>query len=129
MAKTIKFNLICDDEPIRNIEKLQEHFSIEDLLKYHKEGLLARWLDVRGYKDKQEQVAGLDKELDEFSKAAELVKIFGMESDESKIKEAVYNLSYEKHKKNELKQYETLNFQKSFHKTYMTYLWLDWCPI
>ena len=31
--KTIKFNLILDDKPIRNIEQLQENFSVEDILK------------------------------------------------------------------------------------------------
>lgn len=35
MAKTIKFNLICDDKPVRTIEDLQENFSIEDVLKYY----------------------------------------------------------------------------------------------
>ena len=32
MAKTIKFNLICDGKPVRTIEDLQENFSIEDVL-------------------------------------------------------------------------------------------------
>ena len=49
MAKTIKFNLILDDYPVRNLEGLQEHFSIEDMLKYYDNGLLLRWLKVRGY--------------------------------------------------------------------------------
>lgn len=30
MAKTIKFNLICDNTPVRTIEDLQNNFSIED---------------------------------------------------------------------------------------------------
>ncbi len=42
MAKVIKFNLICDDKPIRNIEDLQENFCIEDVLKYYQNGLLLR---------------------------------------------------------------------------------------
>lgn len=48
MAKTIKFNLILDGYPVRNLEGLQEHFSIEDILKYFRNGLLLRWLKVRG---------------------------------------------------------------------------------
>lgn len=32
MAKTIKFNLICDGYPARTIEDLQNHFSVEDML-------------------------------------------------------------------------------------------------
>lgn len=35
MAKTIKFNLICDGKSIRTIEDLQENFSVEDILKYY----------------------------------------------------------------------------------------------
>ncbi len=44
MAKTIKFNLICDDTPVRTIEDLRENFSIEDVLMYYRNGLLERWL-------------------------------------------------------------------------------------
>ena len=49
MAKTIKFNLILDKQPVRTIDELRENFSIEDMLKYFKNGLLLRWLKVRGY--------------------------------------------------------------------------------
>ena len=51
MAKTIKFNLICDNQPIRTIEDLQNNFSIEDVLTYYNNRLLHRWLEVRVYKD------------------------------------------------------------------------------
>ena len=44
MAKKIKFNLICDGYSTRTIEDLQNHFSVEDMLKYYKNGLLAKWL-------------------------------------------------------------------------------------
>lgn len=49
MAKTIKFNLICDEKPVRTVEDLQNNFSIEDVLDYYRNGLLTRWLKVRGY--------------------------------------------------------------------------------
>ena len=49
MAKTVKFNLILDGFPVRNLEGLREHFSIEDMLEYYNNGLLVKWLDVRGY--------------------------------------------------------------------------------
>lgn len=38
MAKTIKFNLICDEYPALTIEDLQNHFSVEDLLDYYEKG-------------------------------------------------------------------------------------------
>lgn len=44
MAKTIKFNLICDGYLARTIEDLQDHFSVEDLLDYYEKGLLAKRL-------------------------------------------------------------------------------------
>lgn len=46
MAKTIKFNLICDGHPIRTLEDLRENFSIEDVLEYYGNGLLEKWLRV-----------------------------------------------------------------------------------
>lgn len=64
MAKTIKFNLILDNYPVRNIEGLQEHFSIEDMLKYFENGLLLRWLNVRGYDEQYTLVKNIDKSLE-----------------------------------------------------------------
>ena len=61
MAKTIKFNLICDNKPVRTIEDLQENFSIEDVLKYYNNGLLKRWLAVRGYKAELEKVEAMEE--------------------------------------------------------------------
>ena len=49
MAKTIKFNLICDGHPVRTLDDLREHFSIEDVLAHYKSGMLERWLEVRGF--------------------------------------------------------------------------------
>ena len=46
MAKTIKFNLICDNTPVRTIEDLQNNFSIEDVLNYyrkHPDTRLGHW--------------------------------------------------------------------------------------
>ena len=56
MAKTIKFNLICDGNPIRRIEDLTDNFSIEDVLAYYENGLLKKWLKVRGYTEHLEKV-------------------------------------------------------------------------
>ena len=56
MAKTIKFNLVCDQKPVRTIEDLQNNFSIEDVLSYYHNGLLTRWLEVRGYEEELEKV-------------------------------------------------------------------------
>ena len=59
MAKTIKFNLICDNNPIRTIDDLQNNFSIEDVLAYYNNQLLHRWLEVRDYKEELEKVRAI----------------------------------------------------------------------
>ena len=62
MAKTIKFNLICDEKPVRTVEDLQNNFSIEDVLAYYRNGLLTRWLKVRGYTEELEKVNAIPDE-------------------------------------------------------------------
>lgn len=93
MAKTIKFNLICDGKPIRTIEDLQENFCIEDVLKYYHNGLLQRWLDVRSYKDEHAKVAAIasNKDMDVIK---ELIQIFAVEMDAKKIEEGIYMLEF-----------------------------------
>ena len=80
MAKTIKFNLICDNKPIRKIEDLQNNFSIEDVLAYYNNKLLHRWLEVRDYKEELDKVRAItvDKPIEIIK---ELIKIFRVTSD------------------------------------------------
>lgn len=95
MAKTIKFNLILDNYPVRNIEGMQEHFSIEDMLKYFDNGLLLRWLNVRGYEKEYEKVSAIDKNADKKTIITELVKIFEVvDLDDSEIEKAIGILYY-----------------------------------
>lgn len=95
MAKTIKFNLILDNYPVRNVEGMQEHFSMEDMLKYFDNGLLLRWLDVRGYEKEYEKVSAIDKNADRKAIITELVKIFEVvDLDDSEIEKAIGILSY-----------------------------------
>ena len=124
MAKTIKFNLICDNNPIRTIEDLRNHFSIEDVLKYYKNGLLLRWLQVRGYAEEVEQVKNIvkvsnnakretdDDELgDDILKIEDLIKIFKIPFEPSEVEDATYNFVYENNKKKDLKKFEENNFR------------------
>lgn len=95
MAKTIKFNLVLDNYPIRNIEGLQEHFSIEDMLKYFENGLLLRWLNVRGYEKQYAAVESIDKSLDRKEIVLALVKIFDVvEMDDTDVEKAIGILTY-----------------------------------
>ena len=95
MAKTIKFNLILDNYPVRNIEGLQEHFSIEDMLKYFENGLLLRWLNVRGYEKQYAAVEAIDKSLNKKEIVMALVKIFEVvEMEAADIEKAIGILTY-----------------------------------
>ena len=93
MAKAIKFNLICDDKPIRTIEDLRNNFSIEDVLEYYNNNLLHRWLEVRGYSDSLKKISTITSEKP-LEIIKELIVIFNVASDEKKIEEAVYILEY-----------------------------------
>ena len=110
MAKTIKFNLICDNKPIRTIEDLQSNFSVEDILAYYNNGLLLRWLDVRGYKEEYEQVSKITN-TEPVEVVKNLITIFNMESDEQRIEESIYMLEYLNERKELSMLYEKQNYQ------------------
>lgn len=110
MAKTIKFNLICDEKPIRTIDDLQNNFSIEDILSYYNNNLLHRWLKVRGY----------EKELDAVSKITskepmdivkQLISIFNVVLDEKEVEESIYVLEYLNEKKEMSTTYDAENYK------------------
>ena len=93
MAKTIKFNLVCDEKPVRTIEDLQNNFSIEDVLAYYDNKLLHRWLGVRGYNTELEAVSAITSS-DPMEIIKELIRIFDVVTDEEKVEESIYMLKY-----------------------------------
>ena len=93
MAKTIKFNLICDGTPIRTIEDLQNNFSIEDVLAYFNNQLLHRWLCVRGYEQELEAVSAITN-AEPMTVIKKLIRIFNVSTDKEKVEESVYILRY-----------------------------------
>jgi len=103
MAKTIKFNLKLDNNSVRDIKGLQENFCIDDILEVYENGLLQKWLKVRGYENYLEKVNSIDKNK---SIIIQLIKIFDIKEDENKIKEAIYSLEFEESRKKELKEFE-----------------------
>lgn len=111
MAKTIKFNLICDEKPIRTIEDLQNNFSIEDVLEYYNNGLLQRWLEVRGYNEYLEKVNAIESKgmLDIIKK---MIEIFEIESDKNEVEEKIYILQFLEDRKSNLKKYEDQNCKR-----------------
>ena len=78
MAKTIKFNLICDNKKIRTMDDLQDNFCIEDIFDYYENGLLLKWLQVREYNKQAEEVSKIgEKEPEKIIK--KLIEIFEIE--------------------------------------------------
>lgn len=125
MAKTIKFNLILDGYPVRNLEGLQEHFSIEDILKYFRNGLLLRWLKVRGYIKQYDAVSKIDSKKSQREIISDLIKIFELGLDDTLIEEEIAILSYleEEDRVNEI--YKENGFEKKriiedYHRGYDT---------
>lgn len=110
MAKTIKFNLVCDDRPIRTIEDLQNNFSIEDVLAYYKNRLLHRWLEVRGYSDELEKVSAISGEKP-LEIIKELIRIFDVIAEDKKIEESVYILEYLEERKALYQRYDEENYK------------------
>jgi len=105
MAKTIKFNLICDNKPIRTIEDLQNNFSIEDVLSYYDNKLLHRWLAVRGYEEHLSRVNAIES-TEQIEIAKLLIEIFEVDTDIQKIEEDVIMLQYLKDKQTYCERYD-----------------------
>lgn len=118
MAKTIKFNLICDEHSVRTLDDLREHFSIEDVLNYYENGVLQRWLQIRGYTEELEAVNGIQAQ-DDMSAAKEMIKIFGLEESADDIEKALYVLKYREEKSASvleyIKQSESIEFAVNSH--------------
>lgn len=91
MAKAIKFNLIVDNMPIRNLDDLYENFNIDDILEHFQSGILERWLNVRNYKEKSAEISKLSTE-NNIETARSLCEIFHQNITESDISLAVYHL-------------------------------------
>ena len=110
MAKTIKFNLICDGSPVRTIEDLREHFSVDDVLSYYESELLDRWLNVRGYHDELEKVRAINcNNPAEIIK--ELIKIFDITDRTDKLEEAAYIFEYHEERKELYSIYQEQSFK------------------
>ncbi len=110
MAKTIKFNLILDGNPVRDIDDLRDNFSIEDILEVYRNGLLQRWLNVRGYHDYLKKVDEINSDSVK-NIIKELIKIFNIEVDDKNIEEGIAILDYIYERKLKLDGYVKNNFE------------------
>lgn len=122
MAKTIKFNLICDGNPVRTLDDLRNNFSIEDIVDYFNSGFLQRWLSVRGYGEEYDAIEKLNKQ-DSLEVIKKLVDIFKVEADSTVIDKNTYIFKYENDRKILLEEYKNADFRLSeilddYHKGY-----------
>lgn len=110
MAKTIKFNLICDGKPVRTLEDLKNNFSIEDVLGFYHNQLLQRWLLVRGYESELIKVEGI-QETDTLEIVKALVSIFEINIDPISIELNTYILKYKQEKEILLDEYKNAEYK------------------
>ena len=108
MAKTIKFNLVCDDHQVRTLEDLRNNFCIEDILQYYKDGLLAKWLRVRGYQTELEQVKKINSNSSQ-EIIKRLIPIFGLTISNDEIEYATSTIAYKEKRIFAEEKYMNLN--------------------
>ncbi|SFV61085.1 hypothetical protein MNB_SV-9-634 [hydrothermal vent metagenome] len=106
MAKTIKFNLLLDDNPVRDIKGLQDNFCIDDILEVYENGLLQKWLKVRGFDEHLEKVKNITKDN---SIIVQLLKIFDIQKDDAEIRESIYSLEFQENRKKSLQDFNSKN--------------------
>lgn len=95
MAKTIKFNLLCNGKSVRNLEDFRNNFNVEDVIRYYNNGILMKWLEVRGYTKELEEIMKIDYK-DQSELILSLARIFEMTDDVVDIKKNMYIYTYEK---------------------------------
>ena len=122
MAKTIKFNLQIDGNYVNSIDGLRENFCINDVLELYKNGLLEKWLKVRGFNEYLSKVKKIDKNSD--NTIVELIKIFDMEKDDNAIGDAIYSFAFDKKRIEDLEKFEKSNMKlreiiNKYHKDYI----------
>jgi hypothetical protein len=121
MPKQIKFNLIIDKKPIRDVDDLLENFNIEDLLETYQNGSLKRWLLVR---DLTKEANELDKvKGDAVETALELCRIFHADCIEEQLKQVAYHFDVRQKYFEKLNQMASLKNQRdemirSYHSGY-----------
>lgn len=89
--KQVKFNLYVDQQKIRTIDELKEHFNIDDLLEWYEQGVLQKWLSVRCYTEELAKVEAINHK-NVLQIASEIISIFNFT--ESQAKAALDSLNY-----------------------------------
>jgi len=78
MPKKIRFPLkLADNAQVRTLEELREHFDLESILGYYKNGKLLTWLEDRYLEGEAEAIRALDETASGFQRR--LCKVFQVE--------------------------------------------------
>ena len=76
--RRVKFALeLKNDEQVRSLDELQEHFDLEKIIRYCQDGKLLTWLEDRFYDDEAEEIRRLSG--DESDLGEQLCRIFNIE--------------------------------------------------
>lgn len=125
MSKTIKFNLIVDGKSIRSLNDLKNNFNIDDIYDLYENGILKKWLDVRGYKKESEQLDQIlaEKNADISTVIIGLIKIFSSIDENFNPKTEAYSQIFRAIKKSRLEEakdneFEYKNIIEQYHFDY-----------
>ena len=112
MTKTIKFNLILDKKPVRDLEGLQENFNLDEILDYYNSGVLQRWLEVRGYDEHFKKILDVRGES-ELDIAESLVRAFGVAKNLEEIKRASFKFQSKREREQFLDKIEASKIKRN----------------
>ena len=122
MTKAIKFNLLLDKHPVRDLDDLRANFNLDDLLTAYHSQILHRWLEVRDLQDELKQIKCI-RGYSEKIIAEELCKILFSDLNQEEIETAVYPIEFRKQQQQQLEQLASQQFNKeevikSYHAGY-----------
>ncbi len=122
MTKAIKFNLMLDKHPVRDLDDLLENFNLDDLLTVYNSQLLHRWLEVRGLMDELNQIIAVSS-YDGKEIAQTLCKVFQVDLSNEEVKAAVYPFELRHQQKQQIEELAIQQFNrneviKKYHADY-----------
>jgi hypothetical protein len=122
MTKAIKFNLLLDKHPVRDLTDLRANFNLDDLLTAYHSQVLHRWLEVRGLSAELSQLQAVTSK-NELTIARALCQLFHADIGEAQIQAAVYPFEFREQQRQQLEALASQQFQrnaviKSYHAGY-----------
>ena len=111
MTKAIKFNLLLDKHPVRDLEDLRANFNLDDLLTAYHSHTLHRWLEVRGLTEELDCLNAI-KSRNELTIASALCELFHETISEADIKTAVYPIEFRQQQQQRLEKLDSQLFKK-----------------